>query len=870
VERDGTRRIAVLRRWRASIEGTGLPVPSQADLDRVGDAGTLWPPSVNRSVLEPWRGTIRHLLERVALGDPDPVATLPAHLRRPASASRDGGWSWASPPSPRPSPRPSPTPSPTPSPAPAPSPAPSPAPAATGTSADAVLDRMVQWRRQAIKDGVRGAAELRMGFLRSLARQGLRSEEEITGSLPGTLAHLAPALAAVMQGGPAPMDARQDARPSPRPDAPTEPAPAPRTDATAPGSGGIPAPGSGGIPAPESGGIPAPESGGIPAPEGPAVDDRLKGVRFTPFVDRGRSAPAGRLTVTASPTGGVDLGWDAPADDHDRDDAGDDTGEPRTGPAPVVIYRVVADDHQEPYGPDEEYADTVAVTVGRTATDERPCERGARYFSVWCHRGATEDEAARAEPELLATGMHVVPPRDVEVEYDHPRVVGRWRRLDGTDYVMVSRLRRDRGRHSEPEPDWDGYERLDEGFKDTRPEPGADYVYLVRAAVRSGGAATLSAPVACPLHILALHEAVTDLELVQREVKDERGRPKQVFDLSWTPPPAGRVRIYRTTDPSEGGLVGHEVGMAALEIQGLRAADQLRDAQGTEDGRAVMRDVPWPDDTHRVHFTPVTELDGRARVGPTRAASRLGTITELRCVERTAEQVITFAWPPGATAVWLYRGRSGTSENPVLGRREREFTRAQYENLGGIRVQLDRRGEAVHLEPVLYEGGVPKRGEVASLEYPGLVLLWYRVATRRRRDGRVDVEVTVQGERNDVAPPPFALMHNPHRLPLWWDDRDGSRLLPVVRLGGDGPDALIRPSTLAPGQTETWAAVVDHAEGFVRLCVAADAAAGGVVFALQDPPVGTLRLAAAGDATTAPLAAPPRRRRPWWRFWSRE
>jgi hypothetical protein len=276
--------------------------------------------------------------------------------------------------------------------------------------------------------------------------------------------------------------------------------------------------------------------------------------------------------------------------------------------------------------------------------------------------------------------------------------------------------------------------------------------------------------------------------------------------------------------------------------------------------------VPWPEDSHRVHFTPVTELNGRARVGPTCAASRLGTIAEPRCVERTVEQVITFEWPPGAGAVWLYRGRAGTSDAPVLGEKDQEFTREQYLRLGGIRVQLDPRGEAVHLVPVLYEKGLrPKLGDVVSLEYPGLVRLEYAVSMQRRRDGTVGVAVRVWGDRNDVTPPPFALVHNPQRLPLWWDDRQDSVRLPVTRVGHGAADALVRPSTLSPGPTDVWEAVVDRPEGFVRLCVAADPETGTAVFALQDPPVSTLRVAAAIGAAVGPQAPSPARQRPsWW------
>ena len=147
-----------------------------------------------------------------------------------------------------------------------------------------MLERLVRWRKKAIADGIAEASGLRVSFLRSLARQGLRSVEEIASSLPTPMAHLAPALAAALrEHGPTapPDDGDRAARPQPGPVT--------------------------------NGGADATS----PAPDEPdtrrrraVVDARLKGVTFVRFDDRAAGPPAGRLTVTASPTGGVVLTWD--------------------------------------------------------------------------------------------------------------------------------------------------------------------------------------------------------------------------------------------------------------------------------------------------------------------------------------------------------------------------------------------------------------------------------------------------------------------------------------------------------------------------------------------------------------------------------
>ena len=90
----------------------------------------------------------------------------------------------------------------------------------------------------------------------------------------------------------------------------------------------------------------------------------------------------------------------------------------------------------------------------------------------------------------------------------------------------------------------------------------------------------------------------------------------------------------------------------------------------------------------------------------------------------------------------------------------------------------------------------------------------------------------------------------------------------VRRVGYDAPEALIRLPVLSTQPTDVWEAVVDRPDGFVRLCVAPGA--DPTVFALQDPPVRTLRLDATVGDGPAPQTRPVRRRRWWeWLMWWR-
>jgi hypothetical protein len=377
-------------------------------------------------------------------------------------------------------------------------------------------------------------------------------------------------------------------------------------------------------------------------------------------------------------------------------------------------------------------------------------------------------------------------------------------------------------------------------------------VYWVRTGVKINGSTVLSQPMRCRVQVPARHEAVEDLELDQHDLVDEQGGRHLVFDLAWTRPPDGVVRIYRTEQPPAGGLVGHEIGVTALAGAGLDPAAQLRDRPRRSGGRDELRDVPWPPDHYRAYFTPVTVLGELARVGPT-ARPPGSARSPWRGSSSTREQVITFAWPPGATHVWLHRrGAEG-----LPGEHSGEITRAEYDQLGGLRVRLDRGGETVHLVPVLFEEEArAKRASRSRSATPALPCSGTTSGCAAGGTALVDVALQIFGEHGELDPPPFALVHDRSRLPLCW--KDGERL--HLAEHGAPTEWWIKPATLRSDSSPTWTTVVEPV-GFVRLCVVgtADEVAR---FALHDPAVDTLRPA------VAPRGAAPAektvRKGPWW------
>src|SRR5690625_2145146 len=85
-----------------------------------------------------------------------------------------------------------------------------------------------------------------------------------------------------------------------------------------------------------------------------------------------------------------------------------------------------------------------------------------------------------------------------------------------------------------------------------------------------GSAAVLSAPVAHPITVSAAVVGVNDLTVEQRGEDDD-----PAFELSWQPPPAGRVVIYRTQHGPAAGADGQLVDVSALATMGLAADAQL-------------------------------------------------------------------------------------------------------------------------------------------------------------------------------------------------------------------------------------------------------------------------------------------------------
>jgi hypothetical protein len=498
----------------------------------------------------------------------------------------------------------------------------------------------------------------------------------------------------------------------------------------------------------------------------------------------------------------------------------------------VVLYRVVTSDAYLPYSP--ESGDVLVTTEDVAAVDRRPFSGATRSITVWVNVGPNPAAARHSQPRLLASGSAVAPVTDVELRVSEGIVTAEWSVQPGVDRVEVLRVPAASvgrtgyvGRFRLP-----GLAPRATSLRDAEVTPGERYQYRFFAVVSGSGSDVLSEPVVRDVEIAAPVLPVTQLRARQYE---EDGRT--LVDLEWPAPSAtGDVRIYVTTKP-HGATEGMEMAVEALAQAGL--PDGARQLQQPEvvDGVGRLDGVPWPANEPRLFLTAVTIRGGRACVGKSVALVQVGTISEVKLVQRVNWQLLTFDWPLGAAEVQVYLSAPGMAvpENVAPWR---SIDRETYDAQGGLRISLVRMGELgrcdLHLRPVSYNAGQAVAGADTRVSYGGMLRLLYRLAEQPGQpSGRWNRTVSpsrwfLQLQSDQQRPPTgslaLVLVHNAGRLPL--DDADGT---PVLRLRVATP--ALEPVYVAEVQRSV--------PGFYRLFVEGDPSLPFDV-ALLDPPVHTL------------------------------
>src|SRR5215208_3917248 len=231
------------------------------------------------------------------------------------------------------------------------------------------------------------------------------------------------------------------------------------------------------------------------------------------------------------------------------------------GPAAVVIYRVVSEEDDPPYSPDR--AHLVAVTTMTSALDDRPPQGAVRHYQVWVNHGSTRDQALAAQPVKHAEAALLSPVRDFAIREDNGQVIGRWHVPSAVSEVFIYRIpAEEAGREGPQHRILTGSDNHG-GFVDTEALRAQRYSYRVRCAATVDGVMRLSEATEATVAVSAVLAPVSDLSMGAHSLDGS------VFELTWTPPPAGNVVIYRgQTGPSAGGDSA-DLPEAALDQIGL-------------------------------------------------------------------------------------------------------------------------------------------------------------------------------------------------------------------------------------------------------------------------------------------------------------
>jgi hypothetical protein len=559
---------------------------------------------------------------------------------------------------------------------------------------------------------------------------------------------------------------------------------------------------------------------------------------FAPYDYSAEDPAPAQIRILVVPDKSFTVSWQPRIDDH----------------AAVKIYRVViGEDGVLPHRPD--VGRLVAATTATEIEDPEPFTSSLRGVTVWCNSGADERSALAAQPYLHGRALAAAPVANFELREDGGTVIGEWDVFRNTTRTQVFRVPAQQPGVSRTS----AVHRIltDEdtlfGFEDHGAKPGTRYQYVVQAEVRDQeGTIHLSAPVTREHTVSVVLQAVEDLEVV---LGPDHADP--TFDVSWTPPPTGEVIVYRSETPPLGGIEDDVTDIARLAPANLRDEDKLPyRARAMAEDREGLRRVKWPARTSRVYFTPVTVHEQMALVGKTVAITRVQPVTQPVLRERVNEQLLTFAWPAGAAAVWVVQ--MPRHADPVPGeelnrRPDWEIDREMWEQEGGLHfippLHLD--GCALHLYSVAFQAGETFKGSPVNVDYPGLRRIRYTIALKRAMMGRsVSVGLKMWSDSPLNPQLDFALIHNAERFPLYLRDGEPLPLRPAGQ--ENAPPSYVLTETLTNSASEPgWTVDIsginlqDSAPHFIRLFVQVPSTIAGLAIsqiAVLDPPINELRL----------------------------
>lgn len=676
---------------------------------------------------------------------------------------------------------------------PAPLPAPETAPPDPGAP---VVAALMRWRADRIAAGADGADLIRDATLKNLVKYGHTDAEQIGKKLPGAAAYLSREIAAVIAQFAEAPDEHAQWQPPENP--PTRPVPQPRASPTR-----------------------------SERPEGTLLN--LTHRDFCDYDYSESSVEPGPITIKGT-ADGLRLAFEPFIPDAGK----------------MVIYRVVSGDDSAPFKP--EAGELVAATTALHVHDSRDLTCAVRTYQVWCHVGIDNEDARRNQPFLIAEGQEVSPVEEFIVREDEGRVIGLWTAYPGTQRVRVFRIPLEGSAPVREDPR--NQICVDQGnltgFVDDQASRGMRYLYRALAEVKVGSSIRLSRARQQEILVSVVLRGVDDMEVALTEDNSR-------FDLAWTTPEAGRVRVYRLNTPPPAELTGSEMPEAALPVQGFDDEALIRDpVVAADDNRSRIAGVPWPTSWDRAYLVPVTVLGGNARIGATTIKTRpLPPVNNPAIIERFDTEIITFGWPKGATAVRVFVGSATLRPEEICERSHphAEISRNQYNRDGGLilRRQLEPKGCTVCLVPIAFSQGDVIRGPITPMRYPGLHRLRYALAQPAPEENASPYirDLWLSSTLDIESPLTLVMVNHPERFPLAPNDGDYVSFIPPH--GGERtPQCLI--DAFPRGDHPTgWRVDWSRRGGYFRLFIAR-ASDRNKRYALADPPLGALWLEPPGGA----------------------
>lgn len=272
------------------------------------------------------------------------------------------------------------------------------------------------------------------------------------------------------------------------------------------------------------------------------------------------------------------------------------------------------------------------------------------------------------------------------------------------------------------------------GFSDSQVQNGRLYYY--RAVVEYHGAD--GKPVFTPGLVRSVKPELPPKPVEHLLVTFDGG----VLNLNWTPPPHGKVTVYRAArEPAW--KSGTQVPLSSVGGLGLPL-------QNKSDGQAVDSSPP----AAPTYYVPVSVAGDIAVIGAARKFVSLPDVTNLSAEDFGHYLQLRWHWPEGCHAA-LVAWRDDASPQDASDPRasKRTISRGEYERVGGFRVE-NPAGKAYKFAvfaaseaggETVYSSGV-REGSRAELRTARPIALSYTLARGRLRRSRFTLTLTAESE----------------------------------------------------------------------------------------------------------------------------